>query len=62
MADIAESIGIFIMALIIIGIPFISGIIINDNNNSDNDAIEKCFVILSGIDLLIVCILINHCM
>ena len=62
MAEIAKQIGIFIMALIIIVIPLISGLITNDNYDSDDDDIIKTiFAICSAIDLLIVFILINHC-
>lgn len=63
MAEIAKQIGIFMMALIIIGIPFISGLITPDNCNSeeDYDAIKTIFAICSAIDLFIVFLLINHC-
>ena len=54
MAEIAKQIGIFIMALIIIGIPFLNGLI------ADSD--ESAFLtVFSLIDLCIVFALIEHC-
>ena len=63
MAELAKHIGIFMMALVIVGIPLISGLITNDNCNSDEDydVIKTIFAICSAIDLFIVFLLINHC-
>lgn len=63
MAEIAKQIGIFMMALIIVGIPLISGLITNDNCNSDEDydIIKTIFIMCSAVDLFIVFLLINHC-
>ena len=63
MAELAKQIGIFMMALIIVGIPLISGLITSDNCNSedDYDVVKTIFVMCSAVDLLIVFILINHC-
>ena len=59
MAEIAKQIGVFIMALIIIGIPFLNGLIVSDS--SDKDALDTILTICSMIDLFIVFLLINHC-
>ena len=58
MAEIAKQIGVFIMALIIIGIPFLNGLIAD----LKDEAIEAVILtVCSAIDLFIVFLLINHC-
>ena len=63
MAKIAKQIGVFIMALIIVGIPLIYGLIIDgsDDNNIDDNITCTILSILSAIDLFLVIVLINHC-
>ena len=63
MAEIAKQIGVFIMALIIVGIPLIYGLIIDgsDDNNIDDNITCTILSILSAIDLFLVIVLINHC-
>lgn len=58
MAEIAKQIGIFMMALIIIGIPLINGLLVNDT--SEKDALDTILTICSMIDLFIVFLLINQ--
>ena len=55
MAEIAKQIGIFIMALIIIGIPFLNGLIADSKDEA------SFLTICSAIDLFIVFLLINRC-
>lgn len=64
MEQIAKQIGIFIMALIIIGIPFLDGLLTIDTleNATDRNLIVCFLTVCSAIDLFIVFILINHCM
>lgn len=62
MAKIAEQIGIFMIALIIIGIPFLNGLVIDGaDDNIDNNITYTILTICSAIDLFIVFLLINHC-
>lgn len=57
MAEIAKQVGIFIMAFIIIGAPFLNGLIAE----SKDEAAFLFLSVFSAIDLFIVFLLINHC-
>ncbi len=60
MEEIAKQIGIFIMAFIVIGVPFLNGFLITDT--SEKDTLDTILTVCSMIDLFIVFLLINHCM
>lgn len=55
MEEIAKQIGIFIMSLIVIGVPFLNGLMADSKNKA------AFLTVFSAIDLFIVFLLINHC-